>query len=90
MVDFYSSSQRLSMVYDDTDEQGRLDWLFLDQVNGDLLYVHIGINGNDSVLILFKEVKEKTRVYIEIYIIVLQILMWLIQIKFLLLPVCFF
>ncbi len=48
-----------SMVYDNTDEKGRFDRLFLDQVNGYLLYVHIGINGNDSVIILFKGGKRK-------------------------------
>lgn len=48
-----------SMVYDDTDERGRFDRWFLDQSNGNLLYVHIGINGNDSVLILFKGGKRK-------------------------------
>ena len=47
------------MVYDDTDERGRFDRWFLDQVNDSLLYVHIGINGNDSVLILFKGGKRK-------------------------------
>ena len=48
-----------SMVYDDTDERGRFDRWFLDQVNDSLLYVHIGINGKDSVLILFKGGKRK-------------------------------
>ncbi len=47
-----------SMVYDDTDERGRFDRFFLDEANN-LLYVHIGINGNDSVLILFKGGKRK-------------------------------
>lgn len=48
-----------SMVYDNTDEKGRFDRLFLDHVNDYLLYVHIGINGNDSVIILFKGGKRK-------------------------------
>lgn len=48
-----------SMVYDETDESGRFDRLFLDTINNNLLYVHIGINGNDSVLILFKGGKRK-------------------------------
>ncbi|MBD5267949.1 MAG: hypothetical protein HDS41_07245 [Bacteroides sp.] len=48
-----------SIVYDDTDKSGRFDRLFLDQVNYYLLYVHIGISGNDSVLILFKGGKRK-------------------------------
>lgn len=48
-----------SLVYDDTDERGRFDRLFLDESNNSLLYVHIGINGNDSVLILFRGGKRK-------------------------------
>lgn len=48
-----------SMVYDYTDERGHFDRLFLDEANNNLLYVHIGINGNDSVLIFFKGGKRK-------------------------------
>lgn len=44
-----------SMVYDETDRQGRFDRLFLDADNSTLLYVHVGINGNDTVLILFRD-----------------------------------
>lgn len=48
-----------SLVYDDTDERGRFDRLYLDEATDNLLYVHIGINGNDSVLIFFKGGKRK-------------------------------
>lgn len=48
-----------SLIYDDTDERGRFDRLFLDENTNNLLYVHIGINGNDSVLILFKGGKRE-------------------------------
>lgn len=43
-----------SMVYDDTDESGRFDRMYLDTDSNDLLYVHVGFNGNDTVLILFQ------------------------------------
>lgn len=59
VLDYLRQLPEGSMVYDDTDERGRFDRWFLDQVNGSLLYVHIGINGNDSVLILFKGGKRK-------------------------------
>lgn len=42
-----------SLVYDSTDEHGKFDRIFLDKTNYNLLYVHIGFGGNDSVLILF-------------------------------------
>lgn len=42
-----------SLVYDSTDERGKFDRIFLDKTNYNLLYVHIGFGGNDSVLILF-------------------------------------
>lgn len=42
-----------SLVYDSTDEHGKFDLIFLDKTNYNLLYVHIGFGGNDSVLILF-------------------------------------
>lgn len=59
VLDYLRQLPEGSMVYDDTDDRGRIDRWFLDQVNGSLLYVHIGINGNDSVLILFKGGKRK-------------------------------
>ncbi len=43
-----------SLVFDDTDEKGRFDRFFLEEGSNDLLYVHVGINGNDTVLILFQ------------------------------------
>ncbi|MDE6512089.1 MAG: hypothetical protein K2L00_08390 [Muribaculaceae bacterium] len=43
-----------SMVYDDTDEQGKFDRMFLDGDNNDLLYVHVGLNGNDTALVLIQ------------------------------------
>ncbi len=55
-----------SLIYDDTDERGRFDRLFLDESTNNLLYVHIGINGNDTVLILFKGGKrENIKKFIE-------------------------
>ena len=42
-----------SLVYDSTDARGKFDRIFLDKTNYNLLYVHIGLGGNDSVLILF-------------------------------------
>ena len=59
VLDYLRQLPEGSMVYDDTDDRGRFDRWFLDQVNGSLLYVHIGINGNDSVLILLKGGKRK-------------------------------
>lgn len=59
VLDYLRQLPEGSMVYNDTDERGRFDRWFIDQVNGSLLYVHIGINGNDSVLILFKGGKRK-------------------------------
>lgn len=59
VLDYLRQLPKGSMVYDDTDDRGRFDRWFLNQVNGSLLYVHIGINGNDSVLILFKGGKRK-------------------------------
>ncbi|MCM1521985.1 MAG: hypothetical protein NC039_04965 [Muribaculaceae bacterium] len=43
-----------SLVYDDTDERGKFDRIFLDKQTYNLLYVHIGRGGNDSVLVLFR------------------------------------
>ena len=43
-----------SLVYDSTDERGKFDRIFLDKSTCDLLFVHIGLGGNDSVLILFR------------------------------------
>lgn len=43
------------LVYDYTDERGRFDRVFLDRENYDVLYVHLGFGGNDSVLILFRD-----------------------------------
>lgn len=44
-----------SMIYDNTDERGKFDRIFLNKTTYDLLYVHIGLGGNDSVLILFHD-----------------------------------
>ena len=43
-----------SLVYDSTDDRGKFDRIYLDKSNYNLLYVHIGLGGNDSVLILFR------------------------------------
>lgn len=43
-----------SLVYDNTDERGKFDRMFLDKGTNYLLYVHMGFGGNDSVLIIFK------------------------------------
>lgn len=48
-----------SLVYDSTDERGKFDRIFLNKTNYDLLYVHIGHGGNDSVLILFRNGSEE-------------------------------
>lgn len=42
-----------SLVYDNTDERGKFDRMFLDKKTNYLLYVHMGFGGNDSVLIIF-------------------------------------
>jgi len=42
-----------ALVYDYTDERGKFDRFFLDKSTYSLLYVHIGLGGNDSVVILF-------------------------------------
>lgn len=44
-----------SLVYDSTDERGKFDRIFLDRKTYELLYVHIGLGGNDTVLILFRD-----------------------------------
>lgn len=44
-----------SLVYDSTDERGKFDRIFINKITYDLLYVHIGLGGNDSVLILFSD-----------------------------------
>lgn len=43
-----------SLVYDNTDERGKFDRMFLDKHTNYLLYVHMGFGGNDSVLIIFR------------------------------------
>ena len=43
-----------SMVYDDTDEQGKFDRLYFDPVSNNLLYVHVGLNVNDTALVLIQ------------------------------------
>lgn len=43
-----------TLVYDNTDERGKFDRMFLDKNTNYLLYVHIGFGGNDSVLIIFR------------------------------------
>lgn len=43
-----------SLVYDSTDERGKFDRIFINTITYDLLYVHIGLVGNDTVLILFR------------------------------------
>lgn len=43
-----------SLVYDNTDERGKFDRMFLDKKTNYLLYVHMGFGGNDSVLIIFR------------------------------------
>ncbi len=43
-----------SLIYDNTDERGRFDRMFLDKKTNYLLYVHMGFGGNDSVLIIFR------------------------------------
>lgn len=48
-----------SLVYDNTDEDGKFDRLFLNKDTYDVLYVHLGFRGNDSVLILFKGGKRE-------------------------------
>lgn len=48
-----------AMVYDYTDDRGKFDRMFLDRNTWHLLYVHIGLGGNDSVLILFKDGDRK-------------------------------
>lgn len=44
-----------SLVYDSTDDRGKFDRIFINKITYDLLYVHIGFGGNDSVLILFSD-----------------------------------
>lgn len=48
-----------TMVYDYTDDRGKFDRMFLDKDTWHLLYVHIGLGGNDSVLILFRGGERK-------------------------------
>lgn len=43
-----------ALVYDDTDERGKFDCLYFDRDALHLLYVHMGLGGNDSVIILFR------------------------------------
>lgn len=54
VLDLISRLPERSMVYDNTDDLGRFDRIFLDKDNSLLLYIHIGLAGNDSILILFK------------------------------------
>lgn len=43
-----------SLVYDNTDERGKFDRMFLDKKTNYLLCVHMGFGDNDSVLIIFR------------------------------------
>lgn len=54
VLDLLSQLPIGSLVYDDTDERGKFDRMFLDNETNYLLYVHMGFGSNDSVLILFK------------------------------------
>lgn len=43
-----------TLVYDNTDEKGRFDRIFVE--NGtSLMYVHVGLSTGDTVVILFKD-----------------------------------
>lgn len=54
-----------SLVYDCTDERGKFDRIFINKITYDLLYVHIGFGGNDSVLILFSDgIREEIDKYL--------------------------
>lgn len=54
IIDLLNRLPKTSLVYDNTDERGRFDRMFLDERTNHLLYVHVGLGGNDTVLILFK------------------------------------
>ena len=45
-----------SLAYDNTDEEGRFDRIFVDEVGSKLLFVHVGCRTGDTVAILFQNV----------------------------------
>lgn len=42
-----------AMLYDKTDERGVFDRIFVNEANDQMLYVHAGFGGNDTVAVLF-------------------------------------
>lgn len=59
IIDLINRLPKSSLVYDRTNEQGKFDRMFLDEKTNHLLYVHVGLGGNDTVLIIFRGGKEK-------------------------------
>lgn len=53
IIDLLNRLPKGSLVYDSTNEQGKFDRMFFNDENNHLLYVHVGLGGNDTVLILF-------------------------------------